>query len=129
MVMFVRKIFLTSGKICTTWSKSYRKCWSKHDTPPPPPNVDDFATSLDTPVSSCSNTGSIWNIPYSRKNSLEVKELRKELYIVIIYPYVDLTSENQSLRSYIDKLMLVLMEKYPDALEDLEATMSIESEK
>jgi hypothetical protein len=55
-----------------------------------------------------------------------VKELRKELYIVIIYPYVDLTSENQSLRSYIDKLMLVLMEKYPDALE---ATMSIESEK
>ncbi|CAB3989070.1 Exocyst complex component 2 [Paramuricea clavata] len=52
------------------------------------------------------------------ETSIDVEKLRRNVQ--------DLTSENQSLRSYIDKLMLVLMEKYPDALE---ATMSIDSEK
>ncbi|XP_028406909.1 uncharacterized protein LOC114529342 [Dendronephthya gigantea] len=43
------------------------------------------------------------------KTSVEVENLRQNVQ--------DLTNENQSLRNYIDKMMVVLMEKYPDALE------------
>ena len=34
-----QEIFLRLGQ-------NPRKCWSKHDDTPPPPNVDGFATSL-----------------------------------------------------------------------------------
>jgi hypothetical protein len=67
------------------------------------------------------NTGSIRHRPYwsSRKNSF--------IFILVVnFRFLDLTSENQSLKSYIDKLMVVLMDKYPDALE---ATMAIDSVK
>ena len=54
--------------------------------------------------------------PTKNETSVEVQNLRQNVQ--------DLKTENDSLKSYIDKLMVVLMEKYPDALE---STMTYDS--
>ncbi|XP_073244066.1 uncharacterized protein [Porites lutea] len=44
----------------------------------------------------------------------EITNLREEI--------VDLTGENRSLKEYIDRLMVVLMEKFPEVLENLDSS-------
>ena len=36
--------------------------------------------------------------------------------------FSDLTDENRSLKNYIDQLMIVLMEKFPEVLENLSSS-------